>query len=210
MMIFRQIKQSIISILNAAAAGRYVVIKSQRQTIAANEMERKFVKVFYRSGNFPNSASTPYGRPLKHEMAFDIELSVAVKCSVDLSVINSELSTSAQRAAAMVSFDDACLLADDALDKLFDDVFQVIMNPANYDLGFTKYGIANRWIQDFKKDDALPKGEYAILTGSFQIACHGDEQISSETGTSALVQDATININGEQENNAGVSGNLGG
>jgi hypothetical protein len=209
MMLFRSIKQSIISILNAAASGRYTVIKSQRQTVAAKELETKFVKVFYRSGNFPNSSSSPYGRPPKHEMAFDIELSVAIKSGVDLSLINDESSTSQQRAAAMLSFDDACLLADDALDELFENVFQVIMNPENYDLGFSKYGIADRWIQDFKKDDALAKGEYAILTGSFQIMCTGDEQISSEIGTPALVQDATLNIN-DSENNAGVSGDIGG
>jgi len=210
-MLFRTIKQAIFNTLVAAEAGRYNTIGAQRQVSGANELEIRFVKIFYETGDFMKSSSTSYGRPIKHEMSFKIEISVAAKSSVDLSVLNSDISTPAQRSAALAAFDTGSIIADAALDELFDDVFQVIMSPVNQSFGIIPETlVADRWIENYRKDSPLPQGEYIVLSGNFQLICAGDENIDSEVGTPATTQKAIIDIDEDQGNNAGVENDLGG
>lgn len=209
MMLFRTIKQAIVDTLSAAAAGRYVVIGEQRQVSGANELENKFVRVFYDSGQFTLSASSSYGRKISHDITFQVELSVGAKSLVDLTILNNENSTALQLSAALLAFKNAAALADEKIDELFDNVFQVIMDARNCDFGLTAKTVTGRWIQSYQKDKPLPEGEYVILTGAFQITCSVNEEITGETGIAGTAFDVTMQIKDDQ-NNAGISGTLGG
>lgn len=206
---FQAIKTAIETTLNSQAAGRYDVVGYQRQSKGASTFE-KLVTVYYKSGSFPKSAAGIYGSPVKHDMSFEIEFTVSAESEVDLSVLESASSTPAQRSAALLALQNGAKLADDQIDQLFSDVWNVIMDAENAFFGLTDYSVQDRWIEDIEKDNPMPRGEYIILTGRSRLTCSVSEIPGGETGTAGTDFDTTVNIQDDPNDNAGASGNLGG
>jgi hypothetical protein len=209
MMLFRTIKSALETLLNNEAAGRFDVIGYQRQSKGAEETQ-KLVTVFYKSGNFPISASARYGATVKHEIEFSIEFTVSTPAEMDLSIIDNPASTPAERSAAIGAMITGAKIADDSIDELFDDVWNIILNPINADFQLNQFEIQDRWIDDITKDEAQPRGELIILTGRARLTCTAEEIPGGETPTPAEIFDSTIDIESDQGNNAGASGDLGG
>ncbi len=91
---FVDIKASIVSLLSAAADGRFRVIGAPRATesAAGNSGNSRSVQVHYRSGDFPKSGSSPNG-PIKHDMTFQIELTASAPARASLEIIEDPSST---------------------------------------------------------------------------------------------------------------------
>lgn len=209
MMKFREVKTAVETLLNTEAAGRFNVIGYQRQTKGAEETER-LLTVYYRQGNFPTSAAGRYGSAVRHEIELALEYTVTAKAIMDLSIIDNPASTAAARSAAIAAMLTGAKIADDAMDEMLDDIWNIILDPVNADFGLNQYEIQDRWIEDFIKDEAQPKGEIIILTARSRLTLTAEEIPNSITPTPAEVFDATVDIEGDQENNAGAAGNLGG
>lgn len=159
---FRTVKDSVVSILGAAAAGRYRVAGYQELSLSANEIigNNRLVQVYYKKGNFPKSSS---GRgPFAHDVQMHLKLTVAQPTAVDLTVLDSSTATPVQIAAALAALEPASEQVDRSMDEFIDIIFTTIMAGDNLDLG-NEYKVANRWIPDVDKTDVVPRGEDAIV-----------------------------------------------
>lgn len=209
MMKFREIKAALKTLLDAQSLGRFDVIGYQRQSKSSSEFT-KLVTVYYNSGDFPKSSTGIYGSNVEHNSTIVVELSVSAKAEIDLSILNDPLATALERSAAIAALQTGGSKADDLIDELFDDVFQIIMDPRNSYFGLDENYFADRFIENFQKDSPLPQGEDIILTGRFQLTCSCEEELGGETGVPGTAYENTVNIEDDQGNNAGASGTLGG
>lgn len=208
MMLFRQVKKSITdNVLGPAENGRYQTIGFQRQTNDAEDSldNLRHVQVFWSSSDFPKRGSGLQG-PFKNEASYRIELSAAKEASIDLEVLNDDLATAEEKATALASFQEAADLVDDSFDELVDIIFQVIMDARNIDLGMPKGVAADRWLSQAKKDDPIPAGELAMLTGSMVLTCSVSEAAPGDPGVSGIKTISTIvDIEGDDVEKAGVT-----
>jgi hypothetical protein len=200
---FRTIKASVVSLLGAAEAGRFRTIGYQRQDIAGSEVlnNERTVQVFFSSGDFPKSGSSTNG-PYKHDITFQIILTVAKKSFGDLATLNNPASTELQRQTAIASFSESESLVDDSFDELVDHVFQIINDARNRNLG-AGFNIGSRWLNGITKNDYLYRGEMCVLSGAMSLTCTTDEQVTGETGTAGDIVDVTVEID-EDPGKAGV------
>jgi hypothetical protein len=175
-MLFKEIKKSIIKLLGEAAEDRFKVIGYQDAGASANEIDSddRLVQVFYQAGRFPKSAS---GRgPFAHDMQFRIELTTSAFASVDLTVLTNPASTSYEIAAALAALEPAAYRADVLLDDLLANVYSILMCGDNLNLG-CNYNVANRWVDNFDKTDIMPRGEYAVISGSMFLSARINEPV---------------------------------
>ena len=124
------------TILGAGAASRYRTVGYQPQGTSTelNADSDRSVQVFYTRGSFPKSGAGIRG-PIRHEMSFRIELIASKAARVDLAVLDSSVSTAAQKATALAGLQRAASLADDSIDELWAAVYNVLMDNADLDLG---------------------------------------------------------------------------
>ena len=174
--------------LGPAEAGRFRTVGYQKQTEDAIDFkdENRVVQVFYSTGQFPQKSSSING-PYQHEMSFRVELSVAKAAEVDIATLTNPVSTDIQRATAMQAFVESSSLADAAFDELFRIVYQILMSAANIDLGLAKGEVAkgevaDRWVNQIKKDEPITDGQFAIITGSMVLTCTSKEPALGDTG----------------------------
>jgi hypothetical protein len=203
-MMFRTIKDNVVSILGDAAAGQYRVAGYQEQRLAAEELEGnlRLVQVRYKHGAFPRSAS---GRgPFAHNVNLQIVLTVSHAAGTDLSVLDNPAATPAQIAAALGASIPAEKEADDAMDELFDLVFNTLMAGDNLDLG-AQYQVANRWIEEFEKSDVINRGEYAVVGGMTSLSFRVEEQVPTTEKFDLDFVSTDVDIQGEDAIKAGVT-----
>lgn len=212
MMNFRLIKDNLINkILGPAANSRYRVVGFQSQTKSAEEIldcDRE-VKVYYSSSEFLKSGGRASG-PVQNDVTYRVELTVSKGAEVDLSVINNPQATASDLAIAIAEFGTASELADNSIDELFEIVYQILMDARNIDLGFGKGIVANRWVSRIQKNEPVPFGEYLVLTGSIDFQLRTSEEILGDTGTPATGYGVVVDQEGDDVEQAGVSGTLGG
>jgi hypothetical protein len=145
-----------------------------------------------------------------HNITMAIDLTVSKAAEGDLSTITNPASTPAQVAAALAVFQEASALADDSLDELIEIVYQIIMDGRNVDLQLPSGTISNRWIDQVRKDDPIPRGEYVILTGSMQLTCGASEAVPGDIGIPGDIYDFTIEQPDDEVQKTGKEGTLGG
>ena len=208
-MVFQAIKAAIKDTLENQSSGNYDVIGYQRQSKSSEEFTKE-VNVFYRSGTFPKSAAGIYGSTVKHEIEFEIQYTVSAAAEADLSILNSEVATSEEISEALAAMKDGAYKADEKIDELFSEVWNVIMNAENAFFGLDDYKVQDRWLEDMQKDNPVPQGEYVVLSARSRLTCTVEEIPGGETGTDGTVYNSTVNIQGDPNDNAGASGTLGG
>jgi hypothetical protein len=202
---FQIVRDALITLLGSEAAGRYRTIGYQKRAQSADEVKdlNKSVQVFYRDGDFPKSGGSTDG-PTKHDMLFRLELTVSKAAIGPLSVLDNPASTAPELAAAIAGFQDASYLADQSLDQMWDDIYQVLMDARNIDLGMNMY-LGSRWVDSFRKDPPIERGELVVLTGNAQLTCTIDEQVGGDPGVVATDGiDLELEINEEPHRQAGV------
>lgn len=206
-MMFRQVKASLIAELVAAAAGRFTVVKSQKQSINA-EKQLQIPRVMV---NFANSSysSDNSSFQVEHDstLNFVIKISVASPILVDLETLNDELATAGDRATALANAQDICDTANDLINEISDNVYQIIEDARNYDLGFAIGLVRDRHIDNLTIYEAQRDGQLVLASSVFDFSCKVTEIVDGETGTAAApdaVADGDIHANDEDTNNAGV------
>ena len=209
MMRFREIKSNLEKILSDSSQSRFTVIGHQQQAVGASEIlgNNRRVQVFFSSGNFDKGKSGQTGNII-HEVTFRVELSVSAATEGDLTIINDPNSTSAQVATAIADFTTASYNADYSLDEFFELTYQILMDTINMDLGTDgpPYYVANRWVSSMEKGEAMPHGEYVIMTGSISFSCQVIETTEGfyglPAGTGAF--NSTVDLVGDDNEKTGV------
>jgi hypothetical protein len=210
---FREIKDRIIEILGSNANGRFQVIGFQRQNKNAEELVGvlRTAQVYYFSGDFPKGKSGILG-PVDHAATYRIELTAASGAAGDLETIKSGSSTAAQKANKLLAFQSAAERCDCSLDEFFEIIYQILMDARNIDVGMPPGQVSNRWIQRIEKDDIEDKGDLVVLTGSMDFSLNTEEQILGDTSgvSGVLGYGVTVDIDGDDTEQTGVKGTLGG
>lgn len=205
---FRTIKKAITDLLDVNSLCRFDVIGYQRQSKSSSE-NTKLVTVYYNNGDFGKGAAGIYGSQPEHNCTFVIELTVYAKAEMDLTVINDPSADAAKRAIAIAALQNGAKKADDLMDELFDEVYQILLDATDPFYGLAENYMQDRWIDNFQKDAPLPQGEDVVLTGRCPLTCSVVEEIGGEAGIPATDQESILDIDGDQGGNAGVAG-LGG
>jgi len=210
---FETLQTNIVNLLTNAAAGRYRVAGYQPKTEDAEESldSNRLVSVYYSEGQFPDSQSGTAG-PVQHDTTYRIELFVTKAAEGDLATINSETSTPAEVQTVMANIKLAEKLADDSWNELAGIVYQIIMDARNRDLGMSMGIIANRWIDNVRKDRlaeinairGIGGGKYIMLTGSMDLTCKLYEPIDGDTGTAGYIYDNVIDLVDDDNEKTGV------
>jgi hypothetical protein len=212
MMNFRKIKDSIIQLLGSNANNRFQTLGYQRQNKNAAEVlgVLRTAQVYYWAGDFPKDKSSQYG-PFQHGATFRIELTAASDAQGDLATIKSGGSSLQQKANALLAFQSASFLCDCSIDEFSDIIFQILMDARNEDLGMPGQ-VSNRWINRIEKDDIEDRGEYVVLTASMDFSLNTEEQILGDTSgiSNGLDYGVTLDIEGDDTEQTGVKGTLGG
>lgn len=195
MMNFRTIRNSLITLLGAQAAGRYRTIGYQEQNQDAAEVDgvKRSVQVYFSRGEFPKSAASVTG-PYRHDITFRLDLFVAAQAEGDLSVIYDPNASPAAIATALDLMKPAAEAAEDSFNEFFDILFNVLMAADQIDLDLDPKTIRNRWLGNIEKDEPIPRGEYVVITGSAQYTCITQEKVTGTVGTAGDIQDITLEV----------------
>ena len=180
---YQLIRDAIEDLLVAGESGNFQTVMFQRQRKAAETVQgtKRMVQCFYKGGSFPDSVGQMNG-PFQHDATYQFDLTTSDKAKVDLATLNNEAATSEQRIAALQARQEAAEIANASMDQLFDNVFQIIMDPANRDMGLSIGKVVKRWVNQFQKDDPVETGELVILTGAFLFTCRTNEIAGSDIG----------------------------
>lgn len=202
MMEFRKVKDDIVTILGAAAAGRFRVIGYQTQSKNPTEIKNsdRLVQVYYDSGQFPKIGSMNGSKT--HDMTFEIDLSASAPAQGDLSILDNAMATTQQKAAAIAAIKEAADNADTKIDELIEYVFQILMDGRNIDLLHSKGIISNRWIPSIQKDTLLERGDLIVKTANLKYSCRVMEEVTGDIGT----EPATVIIDSGFSGDTGSSG----
>lgn len=201
---FRDVKTSVVSLLGAAAAGRYRVLGYQEQDLDDDEItgNNRLVQVFASAGNFNPSRS---GRgPFALDVTLMIEMIVAESAQVDLTVLDDPAATPAQIATALAAAKPAAARADEQLDELFDLIFNEIMKGDNLDLGMSVGDISDRWLSGFKKGDPQNAGDRVVLSSVAMLTFRTSESVVSTDKYDIETIDSGVSIQGDGDPKAGV------
>lgn len=206
---FQAVRDAIETTLSADAASRYQVVGYQVQGTSAEERITPTVAVYYGAGAFPEAGGSIAG-PNKHNATFRLEFTVVTQPEGDLATLQDENATPAELATALASFQNAAREADRVLDQLFSDVYGVIMDARNELFGLAVGEVSSRWVGSMNKDNPTPKGEMVMLTGSAQLTCTVEEAVLGETGLAGIDIDTVVDFDGDDVEQTGVAGPLGG
>lgn len=206
---FQTVRDAIEKTLDDEAACRYQVIGYQPQSAGASQRATPTVGVYYGEGDLPPSGGSIVG-PNKHDATFRLEFTVAVQPEGDLMTLQDENATTTQLSRALETFQNAAREADRLLDQLISDVYGVLMDARNELFGLPVGALSSRWVTGIRKDSPVPRGETVLLTGNAQLTCTVSETVLGETGTAGADFDVTIDLDGDDTEQTGVAGTLGG
>lgn len=205
MMNFRTIKTALVVLLENKSTGLFNIVDHQKQRKTA-ESSSEFlgsVTVFYLSGDFPKT-SAGIASKTQHEATYRLELTVTSESQVDLSILNNPNASATELAAALANLQEAGSKADDIFDELVENIYQIIMDPVNVDLGLAKGILSNRWIEQVQKDQPEPRGALVILTGSMFLKLRTEETfIGLPAQALGSLQDVTIDLDGDDNERTG-------
>ena len=197
MMKFRTIDKALTDLLIANANGAFHVETAQRRALDADYIKaHPIVTVFYEQGNFQKGSGGPIFS--MHDMTFRIEVMVAQSATVDLRTLNDPNATAQQIASAIAASTSATVNADDLLDQTLENVYQIIRDPRNYDLGLPVGTVSSPWVGAFQKDNPLHQGELVVLAGSWSFTCRATEVTKGATPVTLATVDTSIKVTADQ------------
>lgn len=203
-MFFRQIRDAIETTLDDASAGRFRVLGYKEKGISPEEIldAERLVRVYYSGGTINKAASATRG-PFDHRMTFKVEMEVAKRTEVDLTVLQDPSATMGQVQTAWSTLKSSEQAANEGLDELWDQVFNAIMDARELDFDLS-FPVGTRWLDNFSKDSIMTRGEYAVLTGTADITCSVDEKVTGLTPVTLEVLDTQIDIVDDDFERTGV------
>lgn len=191
MMMFRVLKKNLVTILDRAARGRFVVVGYANQSTGTDELlkAKRRVQVFFGNGDFPKSKASPTGLP-QHEITYQVTLSLTAQAEGNLAAMNTEGDDSAARAvrkAAISQFYTAATMADQDMDEFMEQVYQILMDGRNVDIDTEgpPYLVSDRWVESIDRFEPISQGDTVVITATMNFSCQAEEQILGDIGTAA-------------------------
>ncbi len=196
---FEELRDSIETLLETYATGRYQVVTGQKQDIADTEMvdDKRIIQLFYQDGSYKEGSSTKV--LLQHHCNFTLNYYVASPALADLATLDSASTTAAQKTAALVNTVTSFSRADKAMDEFRRMITQIIMNPAHEQLGMPmldsagdpittnapgRKQVSSRWLSTFTKSQPLDKGNLTTIQASERLFLILDETLLGVTPVS--------------------------
>jgi hypothetical protein len=194
---FRTVKADLVARLedNATTYG-YRVAGYNDNSIDAAELvgDYRLVQIYAKGGQIPKNTSAVNG-PVEHVLNLQVDLLAAAVCSVDLSILESETATDADRASALSASTRAAANADDSADELFEAVFQVLMDNRYRDLEMPGE-VADLWVSDWNKGSAIDRGNHVVIPISVTLSIRMMEDLDGSTPKTPVSGEAvTVAIN---------------
>lgn len=205
-MIFQEIRDSIRRVLAQNADGEFSLIGAQKRGkgAAAVKDKNRLVEVYYYRGEFPKTGAGVLG-PSKHEMQFRIDFTVAQASKGDIATIQDPGATADQVSRALQAMKESELAADDSLDDLFAQVYQILMDARHETFDLPLGTVASRWVSSLSKDEPIERGNFTILTGSCILSCTTAEPVTGYQGVEAgPILDTTVEVETDLPGKAGV------
>lgn len=183
MMLAETVKDSVIAILGADAAGRFTTIGYQRQTKAAQTVQNnnRLVQVWWDGSNFDRGKSGITG-PKINDVVLKIQFTVSQSAQVDLATLESDASTAEQKSGALENMVESSSRADSVIDELWGIVFDILNDGRNLYLGQEKGVVANKWFGSLQKDQPPEQGGFTILTGTATLGFTVEEPNLGDSG----------------------------
>lgn len=193
---FEEVRDSIITLLETYATGRYRVIKGQLQNIAAEQVKgtQRAIQVFYSDGDYPENQST--GSGIEHKCTFRLNYYVAAPARGDKATLESDDSTPAEKAAALLNIAGSWSNADEEMDEFRRMITQIILDPVNDQLGMPlldrdgdpitdnsrgRKQVSSRWLSNFQKSQPLDRGNLVTITAFESLTLTLDETTPGAT-----------------------------
>jgi len=206
---FEAIRDAIENLLlSGATAGNYTVIGYQK-TAEDAVIDKRFVTVYYSSGEFPRSSGAEASGPIDHDMSFQLELTVTQPSKGDAGALTDAGATPAERLAALTGFKDACRLADRALDSFVSTIWNLIMDSRNRDLGYSE-NLGSRWIGSFQKGQPDDMQKFVTLSGILTLTAKIDELPAGDPGVDGDDHVVDFDINGDSVQSTGLKFDISG
>lgn len=202
---FQNVKTALVTVLGAAAAGRYRTAGYKDEPIDQSEISgnNKLVSVYYKEGTFPLGTSGRFG-PANHECTFIVELKLSQACSVDIATLEDTGSTNNERKTALAALQDAKDLADTNLDAFASIIHGVLTDNRNAYLGLNKKIFSDRWISRLQKQDPMVFGDMVIGTAILTYTCNVEEAFVGDVSDTGNIIDTTYKLNEETTGQTGV------
>jgi hypothetical protein len=206
MMQFRVVRDALRRLLANQAAGAFTVIGLQKAGKSPEDVANGcLVEVFFQRSAFPKNAGAMAG-PNRHDLTFQINLTVSKASVADVAVLEDPDATATQMAASLGDMKESGVLADDALDELFEVVYQIVMDARNMDLGLDDGIVSSRWISELIKEEPVAGGNYTVITGSVLFTCSVSEDVLGYRGTTVTpLIDVNLELNSDEPGLAGVT-----
>lgn len=193
---FEELRDSVTTLLESYATGRFRVIKGQVEDIPADQLKgvNRVVQVFFGGGDFPKGKSTKID--LQHDFEFSVQLYVAAPCKGNKAVLESDTSTAGEKSAALLAVTGSQVVADRAMDELIRMVVQIIMSPTNEQLGMpmldsngdpvTNYNqgrkqVSSRWLSNIRKSQPIDRGNLVVIPAIMTLSGILDETVTGVT-----------------------------
>jgi len=205
-MAYEIIRDSIRRVLAQNADGEFDVVGYQKRGKGASEVvsKNRLVEVYYNRGDFPKAGGSQNG-PYSHNCTFRIDMTAAEPAKGDTATIEDPQSSAAAVAKALAAMKASDLLADKSIDELFGHVYRILMAADHQDFDLPIGFVANRWVDQFNKDEAIERGNYTILTASCLLTCSTEENSEGYTGVQAGdIVDVTVQLETDIPGKAGT------
>jgi hypothetical protein len=207
MMMFRTVKAALVDLLGDNAAARFQVVGYQRQDKSSGQVKDydRMVQVYYSEGTLPKSAGRMRGHK-SHDITIEIDMTSSAAAHGDVSLLTSETSTPAQKAAALAGIKEAAEIADTKIDELIEYVYQILMDARNEKLELATGDVSSRWIERIQKDTLLQHGDLIVKTANMKYMCRVQEDVLGAIGNepATVVFSADTPIQDENESGTGV------
>lgn len=204
---FEIVEESVIdNVLLPAESGRFETIGGQRQKESASAISNKRKVMFaYKGGDFPESSSAQYG-PVRHDMTFEVILAEVTPAKADLSVLNDENASAADKSTALRQMAEPSIEANRSMNEFIRIIWQILMDARHEQMGMVPPDdrpnlkmVSNRWISNISKGDPAPEGENVFLTASMDLTLTVEEDITGDDlpDTPEVVFDGDIELDGD-------------
>jgi hypothetical protein len=209
MMNFRIAKDALVkNVLGPASEtdGTWRTVGYQVQSKNADESKRnaRSVQAYYKQGDFPSSGGANHD-VTQHKIQFELQLTVSAPSVADLTVLQNPNATATQIRLTLDQLKNSSQLADELFDELVENVYQVVMDARNYDLGLAAGIVSGRFISSVQKDDPVPVGKLTTLTGTMTLVVQVEETVLSEEPLQGVsIDDDYAEINGDTTQKTGV------
>jgi len=183
------IKNNLIKIVGDGSLGLFRIsgYQSQSEQIEDITENNQLVSIYIKEIDIPRNSSSQ--TEFTTDLVIQIDFLISAASSGDLSALDNS-NDPEEIAQAISDLKIAENIVDDKADLLFWNVFRIIMNNKNRDLGMEELG--GRWMGNFSKNDISRRGSLVTISATSRIEIRSNECTTGDDGIPAYVGDLEV------------------